>query len=63
MHHNSKDCDSNQLVSKVQSVIRNAELTGQLFSKRLEVAAIYDEDASEIVGKIPTSSLRWSVNL
>lgn len=49
MHHNSKNCDSSQVVSKVQSVIEKAATAGQLFPKNLKLAKVYEEeDVSDI---------------
>lgn len=42
MHHMKNDCD--QLISKVQLVIKKAAKSGQLFPKNLAVARTYDED-------------------
>lgn len=43
MHHNSINCDSSQLISKVQLIIENAVKGGQLYPKNLKLAKIYDE--------------------
>lgn len=48
MHHNSINCDSSQLVLKVQHVIDNASRAGQLYPKNLKLAKAYDSaDASD----------------
>lgn len=44
MHHNSKNCDSSQIVSKVQAVIERATTAGLLFPKNLKLTKVYDED-------------------
>lgn len=44
MHHNSINCDSSQLISKVQFMIANAAKVGQLYPKNLRLAKIYDEE-------------------
>lgn len=44
MHHNSTNCDSSQLVTKVRDVIDDAKYSRQLFPKSLRVMRIYDED-------------------
>lgn len=43
MHHNSKNCDSTQLISKVKNVIDVAEKSGHLYPKNLKLTRIYDE--------------------
>lgn len=42
MHHTKNDCD--QLMSKVQLVIKKAAKSGQLFPKNLQLTRAYDED-------------------
>lgn len=44
MHHNSKNCGSSQIVSKVQSMIEKAATAGQLFPKNLKLAKVYEEE-------------------
>lgn len=44
MHHNSDNCDSSQLMLKVQHGIAKALKDGQLYPKNLKIEKIYDED-------------------
>lgn len=44
MHHNSINCDSSQLVLRVQHVIESATKANQLYPKILKLAKTYDED-------------------
>lgn len=42
-HHDSINCDSFQLVTKVQHVIQSAAKSGLLFPKKLRLQRLYDE--------------------
>jgi hypothetical protein len=44
MHHNSVDCDSSQVIKKVQKMIDYASRAKKLFPKRLKLVRIYDEE-------------------
>lgn len=42
-HHDSINCDSSQLITKVQHVIQSAAKFGLLFPKNLKLHRSYDE--------------------
>lgn len=44
VHHNSINCDSSQLISKVQFMIANAAKVGHLYPKSLKLSKIIDEE-------------------
>lgn len=44
MHHNSKNCDSSQFVSKAQAVIEKAITAGLLFPKNMKLTKVYDDE-------------------
>lgn len=43
-HHDSINCDSSQLIAKVQHVIQSAAKSGLLYPKNLKLVRSYDED-------------------
>lgn len=43
-HHDSINCDSSQLIKKVQHVIKSAAKSGLLYPKNLKLTRSYDED-------------------
>lgn len=44
MHHNSVDCDSSQVIKKIEGIIDFASSSKKLFPKRLKLDRIYDEE-------------------
>lgn len=45
MHHKlTTNCDSSQLITKVQHVIESAAKSGQLFPKNLKLTRTFDDD-------------------
>lgn len=44
MHHNSIDCDSSQVIKKVERMIDYASRSKKLFPKRLTLVRVYNEE-------------------